>query len=115
MQIAILTAVVVLGVSGAIVITFLSVKPQLENQAMKVQLIAEKRNNPVAWLGMANELEQNGDLIDAERACRKAIQLKADYKDAWLKLGNLLKKQGKNTDAAAAFRRVDELKSDLDK
>lgn len=97
------------------VLTFLIVKPHRENQAMKVQLIAEKRNDPVAWVVMAHELEQKGDFVDAERAYRKAIQLKPDYKDAWLKLGNLLKKQGKSTDAEVAFRRADELKSDLEK
>ncbi len=96
-------------------IIFLSVKPQRENQAMHVQLIAEKGNDPVAWVGIAYELEQKGDLIDAERAYRKATQLKPDYKDAWLKLGYLLKKQGNSIDAEAAFRRADELKSDLER
>lgn len=85
------------------------------NQTMKVQLIEEKRNDPVAWAGMAQELEQKGDLIDAERAYRKAIQLKPDYKPAWLGLGKILEKQGKGTDAKAAFRQADELNTDSQK
>jgi len=82
---------------------------------MKVQLVAEKRNDAVAWAGMAQELEQKGEFVYAERAYRKAIQLKPDYKPAWLGLGKILEKQGKSTDAAAAFMRADELKSDLEK
>ena len=100
---------------GGIFLSLKAFRLQSENKTMKTQLIAEKRNDPVAWVGIAHELEQKGDLIDAERACRKAIQLKPDYKDAWMKLGNLLKKQGKSTDAKTAFRRADELKSDLEK
>ncbi|HEY9681963.1 MAG TPA: tetratricopeptide repeat protein [Oculatellaceae cyanobacterium] len=84
----------------------------IPNHSMKVQLIAEKRNNPVAWAGMAHELEQKGDLIDAERAYRKAIQLKPDYKPAWLGLGEILEKQGQSADAEAAFKRAAELQSD---
>jgi cytochrome c-type biogenesis protein CcmH/NrfG len=82
---------------------------------MKVQLIEEKRNDPVAWAGMAQELEQKGDLIDAEHAYRKAFQLKPDYKPAWLGLGKILEKTGKGTDAKAAFRRADELNNDSQK
>ncbi len=82
---------------------------------MKVQLFAAKLNDHVAWCGIAYELEQKGALNDAERAYRKAIQLKPDYKHAWMGLGTILEKQGKSADARAAFRRADELKSDLEK
>lgn len=111
-----LVLIVLIFLSLVSIIIFLSVKTfRFEDQSMKVQLIEEKRNDPVAWAGMAHELEQKGDFIDAERAYRKAIQLKPDYKPAWLGLGKILKKQGKSTDAEAAFRRADELKSDLEK
>lgn len=60
-------------------------------------------------------LKRKGDLIDAERAFRKAIHLKPDYKLAWPSLAKILKKQDINTDAEAAFRRAAELKSDSEK
>lgn len=107
-------ATVVMTVA-VVVVTSVLVYAYRPNQALKVQRIAEKRNDPVAWAGMAHELEQKGDLIDAERAYRKAIQLKPDYKHAWLGLAKILKKQGQRTDAEAAFRRADELKSDSEK
>ncbi len=94
---------------------FQSLKASRLDQSMKTQLIANKRNDPVAWAGMAQELEQKGDLIDAERAYRKAIQLKPDYKHAWLGLGKILEKQGKGTDAKAVLRRADELNTDSQK
>jgi len=80
-----------------------------EVQQMKTKLIAEKRNDPLAWVGIAHELEQKGDLIDAERAYRKAIKLKPDYKPAWIGLANLLQKQGKKQDAQAALRHAADL------
>lgn len=110
-----LVLIVLIFLSLVSIIIFLSVKTFRVDQSMKVQLIEEKRNDPVAWAGMAQELEQKGDLIDAERAYRKAIQLKPDYKPAWLGLGKILEKQGKGTDAKAAFRRADELNTDSQK
>jgi serine/threonine protein kinase len=111
-----LVLIMLIFLSLVSIIIFLSVKTfRFEDQSMKVQLIEEKRNDPVAWAGMAHELEQKGDFVNAERAYRKAIQLKPDYKPAWLGLGKILEKQGKSTDADAAFRRADELKSDLEK
>ncbi|HEY9787524.1 MAG TPA: protein kinase [Candidatus Obscuribacterales bacterium] len=81
-----------------------------EIQRLKAELIAEKRNDPIAWLGIAHELEQKGDLVDAERAFRRSIQLKPDYKPAWLGLADILKKQRRTKDAEAALRRANELK-----
>ncbi len=105
-----LVLIVLIFLSLVSIVIFLSVKTFPVDQSMRVQLIEEKRNDPVAWAGMAQELEQKGDLIDAERAYRKAIQLKPDYKPAWLGLGKILEKQGKGTDAKAAFEQADELK-----
>lgn len=111
LRLSVLAAVVII----VAVMAFVLVYAYMPNQALKVQRIAEKRNDPFAWAGMAQELEEKGDLIDAERAYRKAIQLKADYKSAWLGLGRILVKQGKGTDAKAAFRRADELNTDSQK
>lgn len=116
-----LVLIMLIFLSLVSIIIFMSVKTLRledhvrEDHSMKVQLIEEKRNDPVAWAGMAQELEHKGDLIDAERAYRKAIQLKPDYKPAWQGLGKILKKQGRTVDAEAAFTRADELKSDLEK
>ncbi len=111
-----LVLVMLIFLSLVSIIIFMSVKTfRFEDQSMKVQLIEEKRNDPVAWQGMAQELEQKGDLIDAERAYRKAIQLKPDCKPAWQGLGKILKRQGRTVDAEAAFSRADELKFGLEK
>jgi|GEM_PF-5119625 len=107
--IAVLVIVLFLVVASMLVYAY------IPNQSKKVQLIAQRRNDPVAWQGMAQELEQKGDFINAERAYRKAIQLKPDYKPAWLGLGEILKKQGRTVDAEAAFRRADELSTDSQK
>ena len=112
-RLSVLAAVVI--IVAVVVMAFVLVYAYRPTQALKVQRIAEKRNDPVAWAGMAQELEQKGDLINAERAYRKAIQLKPDYKPAWLGLGEILEKQGKGTDAKAAFTRADELNTDSQK
>lgn len=106
-----LVLIVLIFLSLVSAIIFLSVKTfRFENQSMKVQLIAEKRNDPVAWVGIAYELEQKGDLVDAERALRKAIQIKPDYKPAWLGLAKVLQKQNKRQDAQVALQHAAGLK-----
>jgi len=106
-----LVLIVLIFLSLVSAIIFLSVKTfRFENQSMKVQLIAEKRNDPVAWVGIAYELEQKGDLVDAERALRKAIQIRPDYKPAWLGLAKVLQKQNKRQDAQVALQHAAGLK-----
>ncbi len=84
----------------------------LKQQSMKAQLMAEKSNDPAAWIGIASELEQKGDLIDAERAFRKSIQLKSNNKQAWLGLATVLQKQGRTKEAEAAKKQASESQAD---
>ena len=79
--------------------------------SLKTEPIAEKRNDPIAWIEIAHKLEAGGVIVDAERALRKAIQLKPDYKPAWLDLVRVLQKQGRVKDAEAAQMHANQLKS----
>ena len=76
-----------------------------EAQKMKRQLISEKQNDPITWIGIARDLEKDGDFVDAERALKKSIQLKAS-KQAWTELARILEKQGRAKEASDALEQA---------
>ncbi len=59
-----------------------------------------------AWNNLAGPLTKDKRYAEAERACRKALNLRPDYATAHYNLGVALTRQGRQAEAAEAFRRA---------
>jgi len=59
--------------------------------------------NPIAWLGLAETRERQGDFVEALRAARRAVQIAPDLAPARLVTGRLLVRVGATDEALEAF------------
>jgi serine/threonine protein kinase/Flp pilus assembly protein TadD len=75
--------------------------------------LALRPKSPAVCINLATALHGQGNLAEAEAACRRAIDLKPDYAEAYNDLGVSLKDQRKLQDAEKAFRRAIALKPEL--
>jgi tetratricopeptide (TPR) repeat protein len=64
------------------------------------------------YLAWAEASEEEGDVREAQEACRKAIEVQPDYPDLHYRLGRLLDLTGRPDEAAASYRRAIELNPD---
>jgi tetratricopeptide (TPR) repeat protein len=65
-------------------------------------------DNYLLWLPLGRARERNGDVIGAEKALRKAIELAPNYSENHWTLGNILLRQGKNDEAFVEIRKAAE-------
>lgn len=67
---------------------------------------AKDRDNAVTWISLGIGERQRGNLVEAERAFRKAIELDPANADAWLDLGVVLADTERLDEAAKAYDRA---------
>jgi len=77
------------------------------------KICKQDKNNDSVWMMLGNINGALGNIIDAEKCCRKAIQLNPKLVNAHANLGNALMSQNKYADAAASFIKATELQADL--
>ena len=65
--------------------------------------------DPVVHYGLGAEHLRHGEFPEAEKAFRRAIELKPDYSAAHRDLGKALEKQNRREDAVAAYRKAKEV------
>lgn len=93
-------------------IAYLDVQSVPEAMTTVDQLLEISPEWPEAHFLRGCVLSASGSPVEEAEAYRKAIELKADYREAWQNLGAVLREQTKFLDAAAAFRSLAGLKAD---
>jgi serine/threonine-protein kinase len=74
--------------------------------------LALRPQSPMVYSNLGAALQEQGNLAEAEAACRKAVELKPDFSEAYNNLGIALQKQGKLAEAVAAYEKAILLKPD---
>jgi tetratricopeptide (TPR) repeat protein len=69
------------------------------------EVLADMSNAPEIWVQYGHALKESGNVIEAEMAYRKSLDLDPDSADAHLQLGHALKIQGRLGEAVEAYFR----------
>ena len=67
--------------------------------------LADMPNVPEMWVQYGHALKESGNVVEAETAYRKSIDLDPDSADAHLQLGHALKIQGRIDEAVGSYFR----------
>ncbi len=84
-------------------------------EAMEIyqKICAQDPNNDMVWMMLGNLNGALGNIADAEKCCRKAIELNPKLVNAHANLGNALMSQNRFEEATVSFAKATQLQADL--
>ena len=88
-------------------------KRMAEAHDMYQKICKQDPTNETAWMMLGNLNGALGNMVDAEKCSRKAIELNSKLVNAHANLGNALLAQNKYKDAAVSFSEASRLQPDL--
>ncbi len=77
------------------------------------KICVQEHKNDAAWMMLGNLNGALGDIVEAEKCCRNAIELNPQMVNAHANLGNALMAQNRFTEAASSFLEATDLQPDL--
>ena len=101
--------------SGQILLDFQVADLQREASSLALHTEGKKHGEPAtagSWYERGCDLEADDDLVGAEAAYRRAVELDSSLADAWLNLGRLLHERGDLREAESSYRRSLDLRPD---